>query len=176
MDTEWSDFAELPDEARVWVYGFENDLNTNARNTVSEALRRFIPTWTSHQHHVTAAFAVVLNRFAIVAAFTPHGISGCSIDSLWQNLRTLEMDHGLNPLDGGLLFFRDGSGQLRAVDRSQFQQLIGAGEIKGATPVFDTLVESVGQLRAGRFERAFESCWHIRMFGSDLEPAAKATD
>ncbi len=176
MDTEWTDFANLPDEARVWVYGFENDLNGDAKNTVSEALSRFLPTWTSHQHLVKAAFAVVFNRFAIVAAYTPHGVSGCSIDSLWRNLRTLEMDHGLNPLDGSLLFFRDGSGQLQAVDRGEFQQLIGAGEIRADTPVFDTLVENVGQLRAGRFERAFESCWHIRMFGSDLEPAAKATD
>ena len=67
MGTEWTDFADLPDEARVWVYGFENDLNTDAKNTVSEALRRFIPTWTSHQHLVKAAFAVILNRFALAA-------------------------------------------------------------------------------------------------------------
>jgi len=173
MDTEWKDFSNLPDQARVWIYGFENNLSSEARNKVSESLTAFIPTWTSHQHHVAAAFTLVVNRFAIVAAHTSHGISGCSIDSLWQNIRSLEVNHELNPLDGSLLFFRNKNSQIQAVNREKFQQLVSSRDIKNSTPVFDTLIENVGQLRAGKFERAFENCWHINMFNCEPNSTVK---
>ena len=173
MDIEWKDFANLPGTARVWIYGFENNLSSEVKNKVSETLATFIPTWTSHQHRVTAAFTLVVNRFAIVAAYTSDGMSGCSIDSLWRNIRGLEVNDELNPLDGSLLFFRDRNSQIQAVNREKFQQLVSSGDIKNNTPVFDTLIENVGQLRAGKFERAFENCWHINMFNCEPNSTVK---
>ena len=29
MDTEWKDFSNLPDQARVWIYGFENNMSSD---------------------------------------------------------------------------------------------------------------------------------------------------
>ena len=166
-----SAFQDLPDEARVWVHCFEQELSGEQQQIIQRGLEEFLPQWVSHRTPVKAAFKILSGRFVVTAAYSQEGVSGCSMDSLLRNFKTFKTVYGLDGLKGGLLFYRDKEGKIQAVDQLKFQDLMESGEITSETQVFQTLLSNLGQLRAGEFETPFEKSWLSRTFSL---PAHKA--
>ncbi|MDA2930711.1 hypothetical protein MYX84_12330 [Acidobacteria bacterium AH-259-O06] len=158
------EFKDLPDEARVWIHGFEDNLSEHQQEIIRRGLKEFLPRWVSHSAPVRAAFKVLFDRFVVTAAHSKQGISGCSMDSLVRNFKTFRTVHGLDGLRGGRLYFRNKEGNIQAVDQQKFQDLIESGAISSDTPVFQTLISTLGQLRSSEFETPFENSWLARTF------------
>lgn len=159
-----SEFRDLPDKARVWIHGFGRELNEREREIIKQELGRFLPQWVSHEIPVKAAFTILYARFVVTAAHCQEGISGCSIDSLIRNFKTLKTVHGLNGLGGGLVWYRDHEGKIQALDQRQVRDVLDSGMISSDTKVFNTLISRLGQLRSGEFETTFKRSWHARTF------------
>jgi hypothetical protein len=159
-----SEFQDLPDEARVWVHCFEQELSGDQQEIIRRELEEFLPQWVSHSTPVKAAFKILSGRFVITAAHSQEGVSGCSIDSLQRHFKTFKTTHGLDGLKGGLLFYRDKEGKIQVVDQLKFQELMESGEITSQTQVFKTVLSNLGQLRSGEFETPFEQSWLSRTF------------
>ena len=53
---------------------------------------------------------------------------------------------------------------MQGVPRPDFRRLAQAGEVGEETVVFDNTIGSVGDVRAGRWERPFRESWHARSF------------
>ena len=153
----------MPDESRLWINGFEQPLGQDERERVRGRLEPFCSTWLSHNDGVTAAFDIWFDRFVVTAAWTTGGISGCSADGLVRNFKQLR-DEGVDGLNGGLIFYRGGSGEIVSVDHLAFEDILGGGSIGPDTRVFDTLIQNLGSLREGRFEVPFSESWHSRRF------------
>ena len=159
-----SEFQDLPDEARVWVHSFEQELSGEQKDIIQRGLEEFLPQWVSHSTPVKAAFKILSGRFVVTAAYSQEGVSGCSIDSLLRNFKTFKTVYGLDGLKGGLLFYRDKEGKIQAVDQLKFQDLMESGEITSETQVFQTLLSNLGQLRTCEFETPFEKSSLSRTF------------
>ena len=159
-----SEFQDLPDEARVWVHCFEQELSEQQQEIIQKGLKEFLPQWVSHGTPVKGVFKILSGRFVVTAAYSQEGISGCSMDSLLRNFKTFKTVYGLDGLKGGLLFYRDKDGAIQAVNQLKFQDLMESGEITAETQVFQTLLSSLGQLRSGEFEAPFEESWLSRTF------------
>ena len=159
-----SEFQDLPDEARVWVHCFEQELSEQQQEIIQKGLKEFLPQWVSHATPVRAVFKILFERFVVTAAYSQEGVSGCSIDSLLRNFKTFKAVNGLDGLKGGLLYFRDKEGEIQAVDQLKFKDLMESGEITAETQVFQTLLSSLGQLRSGEFETSFQESWLSRTF------------
>lgn len=157
-------FNDLPDEARVWIYPFDPPLDREGKETVARILDRFLPTWRSHGQLVKGAFEIAHDRFLILAGYCPEGISGCSIDSSVRPLKELRERFGIDGLQFGRIYFRDHAGEIQAVEHLEFHRMAASGKIRPDTPVFDTLIQSLGALRAGKLESTFQHCWHARTF------------
>ena len=160
----FAEFEGLTDQARVWIFGLKRSLNDGETRRLEEGLTQFAASWDSHKVPVKAAFKIVLNRFVIIAAESTDGVSGCSIDSMVRNLKSLQDSMGLGAPRGNLIFFSDEEGKVQSVDHLSFYDTVDSGRIKPRTKVFDTLVQNLGQLRAGRFEPPFEESWHSKTF------------
>ena len=160
---EWNRFSDLPDEARVWIHGFDRDLMRDQQELIRRGLKDFLPQWVSHGEPVQGAFDIVADRFVVTAAYCRGGMSGCSIDSLVRNFKQLRDLHGLNGLQGGLLFFRDEEGRVKSGAQSQFKTAIQSGAITGATAVFQTSIGTLGQLRQGEFVTPLRNSWLARV-------------
>ncbi len=156
-------FSDFPDETRLWVYGFEHPLDSYRTRIVCQELKTFLPTWVSHGTPVRGAFEVLFDRFILLAGYCSQGISGCSIDSSIRKIKGLSR-YQLDALNRSLLFYRDREGKIQSSDRAFFQARVRSGTVTPATMVFDTTLQSLGQLRAGRFETVFKDCWHARAF------------
>ncbi|ARA91709.1 MAG: hypothetical protein D6685_04065 [Bacteroidetes bacterium] len=159
-------FSTLPDEARLWVYAADRPLTAAEQTTLTRRLMPFLASWTSHGRPVQGAMHLLHDRFLLVAAVLAGGadISGCGIDASVHAVEEAAEAVGVRWLSPLEVLYRDDEGQIRHVPRSGFRQLVRAGTVTGATPVFDLSLTTVGALRAQGLERPASAGWHARVF------------
>ena len=154
-------FQDLPDESRIWVYGFKKILTPDEYNFVRTRLEQFKKEWMYHGNSVTGDYEIVENRFVIIA--TNDAISGCSIDSSVAVFKEFKQNAGLDALDQSLVFYRADK-ETKAVNRAEFQKLADDGKINNETRVFNLLINHLGAYKQGHFETKFEKSWHCKVF------------
>lgn len=149
------ELSQLPDEARVWIFGISPSLSESQQARLLEAVDAFLDGWSAHGHPITAARDVIEGTFLLVAVDKRSETSGCSIDRMFGTLRDLERELGVSILEGGRIFVRHGDGRPGAMSRADFRE-----SADGHTVVFDTTVEILGPVRAGTWERSAAESWH----------------
>jgi len=157
-------FDQLPDDARLWVFAADRDLAAVERDALASVVDAFLAGWAAHGAPLTCGRDLRYDRFLLVAVDERSaGVSGCSIDALTRQLRTLEARLGLALMDNGPINFREGN-TIRRVARPEFRRLAEAGAVSGATVVFDNTAATVGTLREGRWESTAATTWVGRVF------------
>lgn len=150
----------LPDDSRIWVFGLSPRLDSEKREVLLSTTDRFLDQWAAHNMPITSARAVIDGSFFVVAVDRESETSGCSIDRMFGLLRDLETRLGIAILDPNRVFVRHGDGQIEALTRAEFRE---RGDKH--THVFDTLVERLGDVRQGRWEKTAAESWHARLLG-----------
>ena len=161
---DFQEFSVFGDDARLWVYPFREPLTAPTSLLVEQTLNGFLPGWVSHGARVEGRYLICEDRFCLLVGDSPAGISGCSIDSSVENFKALRDQHGLDGLDRSLVFFRDTEGRIQADHFFDFQKRLGSGDILADTPVFDTAITTLGELREGGLEKPFQDSWHAERF------------
>ncbi len=154
----------LPDHARVWVFTVAETLTVETLAAIDGALTAFVTDWVSHGAPVRGGFALLDRRFIIVAADESRGsVSGCSIDSLFRAVGDAIRRAGATLADTADIAYRGATG-VELADRPTFRRLVREGRIGPETPVFDTAIRHLRDLRAGKWERPFAQSWHAEHF------------
>ncbi|HEY0241632.1 MAG TPA: hypothetical protein VGC52_03105 [Gemmatimonadaceae bacterium] len=157
------EFSELPDSARVWVYGADRPLNEQGEQKLLSAVDEFLSRWAAHGVPLHSARRWDDDRFLTIAVDSEReGASGCSIDGLYRTLKTLAPSVGAEIVTSGLVYYRGGDGKINAVPRDEFCQRATKGEITGDTEVFDLSVTSLNEWRSRFRSRAADS-WHASL-------------
>lgn len=157
--------AGFPDDARLWAFAAARRLQAAEVDKLLTAVDRHVRSWLAHGHPVVGGFELCYNQFLLVAADErATGVSGCSIDGLFRVLQGLDSELGVRLLDSSPVWFRDGSGEIRAVPRAAFREKVRAGEVGPETIVFNNTVATVGELREGLWETPLRESWHARAF------------
>ena len=156
-------FAQLPDDARVWVFASASELAPPASNRLLEAVDDFLSAWNAHGSPLVCARDWRDDRFLAVGVDqSTAGASGCSIDGLFRTFARLEPELGTKLLGGARVFYRDAIGQVQVVSRSTFWELAKAGTVSAETRVFDTSLTSAAAWRQ-EFERPARQSWHAEL-------------
>jgi hypothetical protein len=151
------DFSDLPSRARLWI--FAADRAVSDPTPLLDAVDAHLEQWAAHGVPLVCAREWRDNRFlAIAVDEAATGASGCSIDGLFRTIARVQPQIGADLLASGRVAWRDGEGVIRVGSRGEFEALAAAGSVNAATPVFETLLESVGEYRT-RFERVAEESW-----------------
>lgn len=151
---------DLPDTARVWVFGSDHPLDAKATKILLEEVDRFLEQWKAHGTPLTAGRNLKYDRFLTIAVDqSTAGASGCSIDGLFRALKALEPKLGASMVTSGCVYFRDAAGSIECIRREEFTALGTAGKVSSHTRVFDPTVTSLGEWRA-RFELEAGESWH----------------
>lgn len=160
--------SALPDDARTWVFTADRALTPPESERLLDAVGAFVRDWASHGRPVPGGTAFLHGRFLLIAAHLGEGqnagVSGCGIDSMTQALGAIASDLGVQWLDALHVAFREADGAVAVVPRPAFRQLARSGAVTAETPVFDTTVERLGDLRAQGLERPAGASWHGRVF------------
>ncbi len=156
--------AELPDDARLWIFGATGPLDPAGEERLLDAVDRFLDGWAAHGSPLTAARDWRQGRFLLVAvdqASVPP--SGCSIDALVRTLKELEGELGVGLVGHAPIWFRDGD-EVRSVSRPEFRRMAEEGRVGPETTVYDPTPTRLGEVREGRWERPARESWHGRAF------------
>ena len=156
--------ANMPETARLWVYGFDQVLSSDHTREIEETLSAFVASWHSHEFPVVGTYAIRDDRFVLISGFCEDGISGCSADSSFHVIKNLNEKLGVDGLNTSLVYFRDTSGAITSVSREAFQEIVNRGEVTDETTVFDLTVNTVKDLRDRKIEKSYASSWHSRAF------------
>lgn len=160
-----TDFASLPDAARLWIFAAAEPVPEETATALLERADAFLEEWNAHGHPVVGARDWRHERFLLIAADEEAtGVSGCSTDSLFRVVKEAERELGVSLLDSARVWFRDGA-EIRSESRGAFRERVGRGEADADTTVFDNTAATVGDVRAGRWERPMRESWHGRAFG-----------
>lgn len=153
-------FDDLPDDARIWVFGSSDSLSTDAQKDMLSAVDAWLDEWTAHGEPLVCGRDWREGRFLVVGVDQrTAGASGCSIDALFHVLEGLETTLGTTFRGGDRVFYRAGAEAILAADRESFAALAGKGLVDESTPVFDTAVTDAGSYRRA-FELPLGESWH----------------
>jgi len=162
-------FDDLPDSARIWVYGADRELDESGANKLLAKTDEFLAQWKAHGAPLTSARQWSDSRFlAIAVDQEQEGASGCSIDGLFRTLKVMGQELGAQMVTSGLVYFRDRGARIQSVAREEFTRLAALGEIDDDTEVFDLSVTTLGEHRARFRSRAADS-WHASLMESRAE-------
>lgn len=158
-------FSTFPDEAPLWIYAAPRTLTDDEQRTVLATLEGFLDVWASHGRPVRGEALFLHDRFLAVAGEVVGGdLSGCGIDASVHAVETAIRAVGLHWLSSLDVLYRAADGSVQALSRPAFRAMVNAGDITTETPVFDLSLQTVGALRAGRFERVAGATWHAGVF------------
>ena len=148
------EFNEMPDSSRLWVYGAKRGLDEQQIVIATDRMNQFMREWTAHKRDLTTAWELRNSQFFLIAVDeSAMAASGCSIDSMVHNLQELEREVGIEIMSTtSKLFYRDSHGGINCLDRLAFKQLIVEETVNAATIVFNNTIQTVGELRGGKWE------------------------
>ncbi len=156
-------------EARCWLFGGSIPIAQDDPR-LAQPLSAFLSQWQSHGHPVMAKWQVLHNRFLVVVKEPDEaGISGCGIDAMKGVILFLEKEMNCSMMDSGRIFFRNPQGIVEGVSRLEFREAIQQEKIDLETMVFDTMIDAVGALFDGGFEKALKDSWHLRLYENALK-------
>ena len=149
-------FAELPDEARLWVFAAPEAVTGAQAERLLSAVDEWLIDWKAHGEPLTCARDWRDDRFlAIGVDQSTAGASGCSIDALFRVFKSLQAAGGPSMLGSSRVFHRNSDGEVVAQSRDEFAKAAPSVE----TIVFDTTVTTAGAYRT-TFEKPLRDSWH----------------
>ena len=158
-------FDQLPDTARVWIFGCDRPIHREAPALLEE-VDQFLDQWAAHGKPLRCAREWREDRLLVIGVDPTHEqASGCSIDGLFRRLQALEGPLATSLLAGGRVFYRDANGRAQVAPRGDVGRLAAAGEVSPDTTVFDTTLTDAGSYRA-RFERPARETWVGPLMGN----------
>jgi hypothetical protein len=165
-ETTAAPLARMPDHARLWVFAAPRALSPAEAGVLAERVSDFVSGWHAHGHPVVGSWGLEHDRFLLIAADEDAtGVSGCSIDSLYDSLKALERELGVSLLDASSrVWFRDANGEIQALTRPEFRALARSGGVGPETIVFDNTAATLGAVRAGEWEREMKDAWQGKAF------------
>lgn len=157
---------EMPESARIWIYQTDRFLTEQEASALKESLVTFCEHWTAHKKDLKAS-AALFHRCLLVLAVdeTQQEASGCSVDKSVNFLHAVEEELGVGFFDRYSVAWKNEEGELQLSNKEEFETLVRQEVIQAETPVFNNLIQTIGQLRTN-WEIPFSKSWHSRLFST----------
>jgi hypothetical protein len=93
-------FQELSDQASVWIYQADRQLNATEEQVIVEQTKKFLESWSSHGRPLQASMEIRHGYFLILGIEkTDFKLTCCTTDSSIQLLHILKASMNINFLD-----------------------------------------------------------------------------
>lgn len=136
-------FQSLPNHSRIWVYQSERKISVEEKTIISEVLKAFTEQWTVHGQPMDASFAILHDRFIILAA--NDQASGCSIDSSVRTIKNLGDQLRIDFFNRNLIAFQNGT-EITTVLLQDLKKKFEDGIWNQDSLVFNNLVSTKNEL------------------------------
>ena len=147
----------------TWFYSLKSTLSPETKQALEVDFAQFLNQWKTHGTPVDGLINLQHDRFIIIQS--DPGVSrpsGCSIDSLKQNISQIISNHGLEVLDAANVFYRSAEGQIDVTHFSKISALVAKGTLTPETIVFDHSLDQSDDL--SKWELPMSQTWFKPLF------------
>lgn len=156
-----TNFENLPDDSRIWVYQSNRKLSDAEVSAIFPKIEAFLENWTAHGSDLEAGFEIKYNRFIVLGLNQANAsASGCSIDASVHFIQSLEKELDIDLLDKMNVTFYSGE-YIAHKSLSDFRKMAKAKSVSPNTVVFNNLVNTKAEYLENWEVPAKES-WHNR--------------
>ncbi len=158
----YTNFEELPDDSRIWIYQSNKELSENHLDIISEKLHQFINDWSAHEQPLKASFVILHNRFLVIGVDESYcKLTGCSIDKSTKLIQELEGSIDVTFFDRFQVAFRNGD-LVQGCSLNQFKKMVKDGDLSiNKTKVFDNMLSTKKELEEA-WEKPIKKSWHYQ--------------
>lgn len=154
-------FAELPEDARIWIYQANRPFTEDEIAVVKEDLDTFLKQWTAHGAHLKAGYDLPYRRFIVIGLDQQQAsASGCSIDASVRFIQDLEKKFEVELLDKMNVTFRQGE-FIAYKPLKDFRKMASQRSVSKNTVVFNNLVTNKEEYE-NHWEVPASESWHAR--------------
>ena len=154
------DFSSLDLSSRVWIFQSETEINKNLEDLIKKELTEFLENWVSHGIDIISSFEIKYKTFIVIAVSDSINISGCSIDTLINFVKSLENKYNLSLMNKNIIKFKNGS-TISSMNISDFKSKCEKINNNEELIVFNNLVNSIADYR-NKWEIDIRLSWHKR--------------
>jgi len=156
-----TEFKNLPDDSRIWVYQSNRKLSDEEVVILIPKIEDFLEQWTAHGSDLEAGFEIKYNRFIVLGLNQANAsASGCSIDASVRFIQSLEQEFDVDLLDKMNVTFYNGE-FIAHKSLIDFRKMAKARSVSSNTIVFNNLVNTKAEYLENWEVPAKES-WHSR--------------
>ncbi|MFQ3575476.1 MAG: hypothetical protein SNJ77_03480 [Cytophagales bacterium] len=134
-----TEFHLMPDNSRLWVHIFQNQLNQQQLEFLNSQTTQFCENWTAHEKPLNASFQILNNRVLVLAVDEANqSASGCSIDKSIKFLEEMstQLQNPLLPKEE--IVFIDNKKNLSSIKFTQIEQAIQENQIQPDSQIIPT--------------------------------------
>jgi len=100
-------FSEMSNDSKIWIYQSNRKFIDTELDEINDLIIKFLNTWTAHGSELLTSFEIKYNRFIIIALNeSVKPATGCSIDTLYNEIKKLEQLFKLDFLDSSILYLK----------------------------------------------------------------------
>ena len=154
------EFTKLDKKSRIWVFQSKDQLDESTYNLIKKKISVFLENWKSHQKSFDSSFIIKYKTFVVIAADETNLVSGCSIDSLINFVKSIEDEFGINLLDKLDVKYKIGD-DINTANLNEFKKICGNIDINDELIVFNNLVKNIDDFEKN-WEVDIRKSWHKR--------------
>tara|TARA_B000000475_G_scaffold252802_1_gene230687 strand:- start:277 stop:765 length:489 start_codon:yes stop_codon:yes gene_type:complete len=154
------EFTKLDKKSRIWVFQSKDQLDESTYNSIKKKISVFLENWKSHQKSFDSSFIIKYKTFIVVAADETNLVSGCSIDSLINFVKSIEDEFEINLLDKLDVKYKIGN-DINTANLNDFKKICKNIDINDKLIVFNNLVKNIDDFEK-KWEVDIRKSWHKR--------------
>jgi len=154
------EFTKLDKKSRIWVFQSKDQLDESTYNLIKKKISVFLENWKSHQKSFESSFIIKYKTFVVIAADETNLISGCSIDSLINFVKSIEDEFEINLLDKLDVKYKIGN-DINTANLNEFKKICKNIDINDKLIVFNNLVKNIDDFEK-KWEVDIRKSWHKR--------------
>ena len=154
------EFTKLDKKSRIWVFQSKDQLDESTYNLIKKKISIFLENWKSHQKSFESSFIIKYKTFVVIAADETNLVSGCSIDSLINFVKSIEDEFEINLLDKLDVKYKIGN-DINTANLNEFKKICKNIDINDKLIVFNNLVKNIDDFEK-KWEVDIRKSWHKR--------------
>lgn len=156
-------FKQFENDSKLWVFLVDRPILEEEQESIRAALSEFFKSWNAHGAPVNGAAEFTHGQFLLITASKDTQVSGCSIDSLFRAVKEIcEKGSFEFVAQGNISFLEDNA--LKTMTQDEFRAYVESGQVSEETTVFNNAVQTLEDLREGKWQLAFKDSWHAKRF------------
>lgn len=137
-------FNDLPGHSKIWIFQSSRLLLPDEIILLKSETDLFLQEWAAHNRDLRSSSLLFKNLFLVIAVDeTAVNASGCSIDKLFQFIKSLQTKLNIDFLDRLKVAFLNEDNMLVLSSLKEIEQMLQAGKIDGELIVFDCTITKV---------------------------------